>query len=150
MELHREPAGRLATIFYKAEPKDIVSEKSSTSSDTEKGAIKDTPPKTVGMPATRRTNQDLQHVGQTLAWQNVCWDLKLDGENKRFLDNITGSLPLSPDGNEFYLLLTTFLPRFCACRSTDRTYGSLGRGQGESCRPIFSLKFSLTLVRQRS
>lgn len=129
MELHREPAGRLATIFYKAEPKDIVSEKSSTSSDTEKGAIKDTPPKTVGMPATRRTNQDLQHVGQTLAWQNVCWDLKLNGENKRFLDNITGSLPLSPDGNEFYLLLTTFLLGFVHVGQLTALMGVSGAGK---------------------
>jgi len=92
MELHKEPAGRLATVFYKAEPKDIISEKSSTASDTEKGAINDTPPKGMLVATTRHTNRESQHHGQTLAWQNVSWELKLDGKNKRFLDNINGSL----------------------------------------------------------
>lgn len=93
MELHREPAGRLATVFYKAEPKDIVTERSSTTSDPEKGDVRDTPPETMVVATTRRKNQDSQHIGQTLAWQEICWDLKLDGKNRRFLDHINGLCP---------------------------------------------------------
>jgi ATP-binding cassette, subfamily G (WHITE), member 2, SNQ2 len=93
MELHKLPAGRLATVFYKAEPKDFVAEKSSPSLDSEKGVqIEDVPPITVTSHVTGHSARQLwDHNGQTLAWKNITLDLNTGGEEKRLLDNLNGT-----------------------------------------------------------
>lgn len=92
MELHKPPAGRLATVFYKAEPSNIISETSSTASDDEKGAVgEDTPPLKV------ETRKSASHINrawtrdrETLAWKNVSLELKVGGEKKALLNDMNG------------------------------------------------------------
>lgn len=90
MEHYKLPAGRLATIFYKAKPKEVVSEVSSEASDHEKGGLDpDVPP--IGLVASRAPSQSVSsHSGRTLAWRNITLELKVDGQVKRLLDGLDG------------------------------------------------------------
>ena len=92
MEMLKVPAGRLATIFYKAEPRDFASEKNSTRSDGENGAVdKDLPPITV---QSRHSGTPRRHIldaeGHVFAWKNICLDIKSGEAKKRLLDNLDG------------------------------------------------------------
>lgn len=92
MEILKLPAGRLATVFYKAEPQDFASERSSTSSGGEKGAVdEDLPPMTIqsrqsGMPPKDFADGD----GHIFAWKDVCVDIDSGGSKKRLLDDLDG------------------------------------------------------------
>ncbi|KAH7054333.1 ABC transporter PeaB1 [Macrophomina phaseolina] len=91
MERYKLPAGRLATVFYKAEPKAIVSEASSHSSDNEKGALdEDVPPSSADLVAAQNLHSVSSHNGRTLAWKNITLELKVHGEVKRLLDGLSG------------------------------------------------------------
>lgn len=93
MERYKLPAGRLATVFYKAEPKAIVSEASSHSSDNEKGALdEDVPPSSADLVAAQNLHSVSSHNGRTLAWKNITLELKVHGEVKRLLDGLSGTL----------------------------------------------------------
>ncbi|KAI1116059.1 ABC transporter PeaB1 [Nemania sp. NC0429] len=93
MERYKLPAGRLATIFYKAEPTSITLAESSNSSDCEKGPVNDEDvlPKGRELVTTHHAfNEVSSHNGRSLAWRNITLDLKVNGENKRLLDGING------------------------------------------------------------
>lgn len=92
MERYKLPAGRLATIFYRAEPKDITTEIQAHESDQEKGPKfdGDVPPIST-IPSTEAQPRDIStHNGRTLVWKNLTLDLKFHGENKRLLDGLSG------------------------------------------------------------
>ena len=96
MELLKLPAGRLATVFYKTEPKNFADEKISISSDVEKGNSGQTlPPITVEQSrrSARKPQDVLDREGHVFAWKNISLDLKVNGEQKRLLENIDGELP---------------------------------------------------------
>ncbi|KAH6651607.1 ABC transporter [Truncatella angustata] len=87
MDRYKLPAGHLATIFYKTDPKSVDLAMSSNSSDTEKGATdQDTPPVTTqpSLPFVA------SHNGRMLAWENLTLELKVGSETKRLLDNLSG------------------------------------------------------------
>jgi hypothetical protein len=95
MEFYKLPAGRLATIFYKTEPK-VIAKASATSSDIsdgEKGGNnEDVPPES--SPRVLAAHDPLHsvstHNGRTLAWQDITLELKVGGEVKRLLDGLSG------------------------------------------------------------
>lgn len=94
MEMLKLPAGRLATIFYKAEPQEFVYEKSTTPSDGESGAVdEDVPPITV---QSRQSGTSRRHFldgeGHVFAWKNICLDIKSGEAKKSLLDNVDGKL----------------------------------------------------------
>jgi ATP-binding cassette subfamily G (WHITE) protein 2 (SNQ2) len=96
MEMLKLPAGRLATIFYKAEPQDFASEKNSTPSDAESGAVDEgLPPITV---QSRQSGTSRRHIlgveGHVFAWKNICLDIKSGEAKKRLLDNLDGKSSL--------------------------------------------------------
>lgn len=90
MERYKLPAGRMATIFYKGDPTTVKPAASSeTSLDTEKGATDpDVPPLTSGQ--TTPVETVTSHEGQVLAWSNINLELKVDGQEKRLLNNLNG------------------------------------------------------------
>ncbi|KAK0634251.1 ABC transporter PeaB1 [Bombardia bombarda] len=98
MERYKLPAGRLATIFFKAEPKAfaaVSTDSSLHSSDHEKGSIddKDVPPRTSEVmvaPEKHALQSVTSHNGRTLAWKNITLELKVDGGSRRLLDGLSG------------------------------------------------------------
>ncbi|TGJ84785.1 hypothetical protein E0Z10_g3954 [Xylaria hypoxylon] len=95
MEFYKLPAGRLATIFYKTEPKAVAkaSATSSDISDGEKGSVnEDAPPESSPgiFTAHAPLNSVSTHNGRTLSWQNITLELKVSGEVKRLLDGLSG------------------------------------------------------------
>ena len=99
MELLKLPAGRLATVFYNIEPSTPMS------SDIEKGNPDETlPPIAVKESRGSATwSQDQSdRKGHNFAWKNISLDLKVNGEQRRLLENIDGELP----GNIEYLRTT--------------------------------------------
>ncbi|KAF2135661.1 uncharacterized protein K452DRAFT_322935 [Aplosporella prunicola CBS 121167] len=91
MERYKLPAGRLATIFYKGEPKIFTSGASSPVSDPEKTVSdEDVPPITRGAAKGQAWESVSSHNGRTLAWKDLSLELKVDNETKRLLDNISG------------------------------------------------------------
>ncbi|KAJ2978980.1 hypothetical protein NUW58_g7322 [Xylaria curta] len=92
MERYKLSAGHLATIFYKAKPKDIVSTTSSESSDSEKGPKfdGDVPPKPRHLAVGPTLSAMSRHHGRTLVWKDITLDIKHDGEQKRLLDGLSG------------------------------------------------------------
>ncbi|KAI8631803.1 ABC transporter [Xylariaceae sp. FL1651] len=95
MEYYKLPAGRLATIFYKAEPRVMAKASATTSdmSDSEKGgANEDVPP--MSSPGLVIEHAPLHsvssHNGRTLAWKDITLELKIGGEVKRLLDGLSG------------------------------------------------------------
>ncbi|KAI0023474.1 ABC transporter PeaB1 [Xylariomycetidae sp. FL0641] len=90
MERYKLPAGRLATIFYKAEPHQVASLTGSDMSDKEKGSTNDQdyPPKGPQVESDLHTVSS--HNGRSLAWTNITLDLKTKGEEKRLLNNLNG------------------------------------------------------------
>ena len=96
MELLKLPAGRLATVFYKTKSQNLGFEKQSMSPDIEKGNSDETlPPITVERSRrSAKMSQDiLDRRGHVFAWKNISLDLKVNGEQKRLLENIDGELP---------------------------------------------------------
>lgn len=96
MEMLKLPARRLATIFYKAEPQEFVSEKSTALSGVESGAVhEDVPPITV---QSRQSGTSRRHFlrgeGPVFAWKNICLDVKSGEAKKRLLDNLDGKSSL--------------------------------------------------------
>lgn len=92
MEMLKLPAGRLATVFYKAEPQDLISEKSSTSFDSETGSIdEDQPPVTVHSRQSVMPPGDfLDREGHVFAWRDICLNINSGSSEKRLLDNVDG------------------------------------------------------------
>ena len=93
MELLKLPAGRLATVFYKAEPQDFPSHKSLTSEDGgEKGALEeDAPPLTVESRRTGTSRKEFpDRQDHVFAWKNICLDIKSGEGDKRLLDDLDG------------------------------------------------------------
>ncbi|KFA79185.1 hypothetical protein S40288_02404 [Stachybotrys chartarum IBT 40288] len=92
MERYKLPAGRFATIFYKADPRtvaSIASNSSSNSSDTENGASDpDVPPITAG--PTTPLDAVTSHNGRILSWNNITLEVKVDGQLKRLLNDLSG------------------------------------------------------------
>lgn len=87
MEHYKLPAGRLATIFYKTEPRRLKTETDSCGSDQEKGSMNpDVPP----MPTSTHTHSVSDHNGRTLAWKNLTLELKTGSGMTRLLDNLSG------------------------------------------------------------
>ncbi|KAF2181432.1 ABC transporter [Zopfia rhizophila CBS 207.26] len=91
MELFKTPAGRLATVFFKAKPGEFA-QSSDSDSDTEKGKVDDTAP-----PITQQISSRLRHTRSTVeaedhafAWNNITLDLKTKDGEKRLLDNLSG------------------------------------------------------------
>ena len=92
MEMLKLPAGRLATVFYKADPKELVAAKSSASSDPEKGEVDtDSPPflspNTQSAALHKGLSRREEHVS---AWKDISVDIEVGGSEKRLLDNIDG------------------------------------------------------------
>ncbi|KAI0966753.1 ABC transporter PeaB1 [Xylaria arbuscula] len=92
MERYKLPAGHLATIFYKARPKDLVSMTSSESSDIEKGPgfDGDVPPRQPNLVGELAHGVVPSHDGRTLAWKDITLDIEHDGEQKRLLNGLSG------------------------------------------------------------
>lgn len=92
MENYKLPVGRLATIFYKAEPKDVMSKMNGNSADSEKGSSSDdyVPPTSTGPAIGPQSREVSSHTGRTLVWKNISLDLKLNGEEKCLLDDLSG------------------------------------------------------------
>lgn len=101
MERYKLPAGRLATIFYKAEPKAVASVASSSTSDNEKGGLdEDVPPRSADLVTAQALQAVSSHDGRVLAWKNIVLELKVHGKVKRLLDGISGKTrrtPRTPD-----------------------------------------------------
>lgn len=91
MEHYKLPAGRLATIFYNANPKELASGTISDTSDHEKGELDASVPPTGLVAAHAPSHSVSSHNRQTLAWRNITLELKVDGEVKRLLDDLNGS-----------------------------------------------------------
>lgn len=92
MEHYKLPAGRLATIFYRAEPKDMtLGTRPQCLEEGKRHKLKeDMPPRSNG-PSTKAPFREVSsHNGRTLVWKNLTLDLKLNGENKRLLDGLSG------------------------------------------------------------
>lgn len=98
MERYKLPAGQLATIFYKADPRTVASiASSSNSSDTETGDLDpDVPPLTSG--DTTPVEHVSSHNGRILSWSNITLEHKVDGQVKRLLNNLSGMLRCSSAG----------------------------------------------------
>jgi hypothetical protein len=96
MERYKLPAGRLATIFYKGNPRVDVPVASSDSLGNEKGTLDpDVPPKTSTVmmaDETAHIHSVSSHHGRTLSWNNITLDLKAQGEVRRLLDGLSGKL----------------------------------------------------------
>ncbi|KAI3332377.1 ABC transporter PeaB1 [Xylariaceae sp. AK1471] len=92
MERYKLPAGRLATIFYKTEPKAVALMTSSDTSDREKGTEtdEDVPPKGPELVTAQALHAVSSHNGRSLAWRNITLDLKAHGEERRLLDELSG------------------------------------------------------------
>jgi len=96
MELHKLPAGRLATVFYKDEPQQHTRKTATESSipaDMEKGSS-DSALHPVLSGRSRRSGRSLQNQldrkGQAFAWKNVSLDIKTKEGTKRLLDSMDG------------------------------------------------------------
>ncbi|KAI1263589.1 ABC transporter [Xylariaceae sp. FL1019] len=98
MEFYKLPAGRLATIFYKAEPNAVAKASTTSSAETsdgEKGATgEDAPPvntrQLLSSPVPHTIHSVSSHNGRTLAWENITLELKVGDELKRLLDGLSG------------------------------------------------------------
>ncbi|KAL1878531.1 hypothetical protein VTK73DRAFT_7872 [Phialemonium thermophilum] len=99
MERYKLPAGRLATVFFKAEPDEIRVKSPGTSSDSdrEKGEVDgDAPPLTQphsrASRASRQVSAMSQHPRRPLVWHDLSLDVKVKGESRRLLDHLDGSV----------------------------------------------------------
>lgn len=93
MERYKLPAGRLATVFYKVEPKEVPSiAASANTSDCEKLASsnEDLPPEPAAK--AQKLPSVVSHSGLTLAWKDITLELKAGGEEKRLLNNLSGEI----------------------------------------------------------
>ncbi len=92
MERLKLPAGRLATIFYRVEPEDSSFDKSSVSSDSEKGIVdEDIHPITVrSRNSIPPSKEFMDREGHVFAWRDICLNIGSGGEKKRLLDNVDG------------------------------------------------------------
>lgn len=91
MERYKLPAGRLATIFYKANPNNFPA-KNISGSDSEIGVISDEDiPPTAGDLLEKPTSYRVTaHNGRTLAWKNVTLEIVTKDGRRRLLDNLSG------------------------------------------------------------
>ena len=96
MEIFKLPAGRLATVFYKNEPReyqDHVVAKPDMPSEMEKGSSDDTLP-AIAPEKSRRSARNLQdqldRKGHTFAWKDISLDIKTGDGKKRLLNGIDG------------------------------------------------------------
>src|SRR3954471_5456705 len=91
MERLKTPAGRLATVFYKADPEKFL-RNAGVGSDAEKGSTdNDTPP--ITKHNTKQSDRSRNRVGDnghTFAWSRLCLDIKTKDGEKRLLDNLSG------------------------------------------------------------
>ena len=91
-ELLKVPAGRLATVFYKSVPQNHLLEKSTASSDLEKGVDELQPP--IVLERSRRSGRSmrdpLDRKGQYFAWKDLCLDIKVQEGQKRLLEDVDG------------------------------------------------------------
>ena len=98
MEILKLPAGRLATVFYKNEPRedqDNIVGKSDMPSEMEKGKSDETLNPIVSARSrrsTRNIQDQLDRKGHTFAWKNVSLEIKTDHGRKCLLDHIDGEL----------------------------------------------------------
>ncbi|KAL1636602.1 hypothetical protein SLS56_001187 [Neofusicoccum ribis] len=92
MERYKLPAGRLATVFYKTEPRAGVSERSSLASDSEKSGMDDDVPPVARVAVKAQAVSS--HDGRTLAWKNIGLELKVHDETKRLLDDLSELIEL--------------------------------------------------------
>ncbi|KAI1825413.1 ABC transporter PeaB1 [Xylaria intraflava] len=92
MERYKLPAGRLATIFYKADPATVDLMARNNSSDREKGSGTDeeVPPKGPELATTHPLHEVSSHHGRSLAWSDITLDLKANGGDRRLLDGLNG------------------------------------------------------------
>lgn len=101
MEILKLPAGHLATVFYKNEPKEYLDGAVATSdmpSEMEKGSSEETlhaivPEKS--RRSARSLRDQLDRKGHAFAWNNISLDIKTSGGKKRLLDGVDGELAMS-------------------------------------------------------
>ena len=96
MELLKLPAGRLATVFYKDEPRQNSEETTMEAHilpDAEKGTS-DSVLHPVFSGRSRRSGNSVQNQldrkGQAFAWKDVSLDIKTNEGTKRLLDSMDG------------------------------------------------------------
>ena len=97
MEILKLPAGRLATVFYKNEPRQYQDARTDMPSEMEKGSSDDTLQSIVPEKSRRsaRNLQDqLDRKGHTFAWKNISLDIKTGDGKKRLLDGMDGELAM--------------------------------------------------------
>lgn len=93
MERLKQPAGQLATVFYRGmKSKEYSSRKGSESSDQESGpADLDVPPVQDEAPIRERT-VTIEYKSRSLTWTGLNLDVKTKDGQKRLLNNLNGSV----------------------------------------------------------
>jgi ATP-binding cassette subfamily G (WHITE) protein 2 (SNQ2) len=90
MELFKTPAGRLATVFYKAKPS-ALPHSSGNSSDFEKGTSDDSaPPLTAIVSRKSRHSAEVHTKEHFFAWSNVSLNIKTKEGDKTLLSDLSG------------------------------------------------------------
>ncbi|KAF2636141.1 ABC transporter [Massarina eburnea CBS 473.64] len=90
MELLKTPAGRLATVFYKASPSTLP-HASGSGSDSEKGRADDSaPPLTQSISRKSRRSQVAVMKDHTFSWSHMSLDVKTKDGERRLLDDLSG------------------------------------------------------------
>ncbi|KAF6823067.1 ABC-2 type transporter [Colletotrichum plurivorum] len=90
MERYKPQAGRLATVFYKSDPMPTRPASNRGASDTEKGETDPDVPPPPKISRDISSTSMASHSGRTLAWEKMTLELKVDGEVKRLLNNLSG------------------------------------------------------------
>ncbi|KAK9847754.1 hypothetical protein MYU51_018257 [Penicillium brevicompactum] len=92
MERLKQPAGRLATIFYRGlNPNTSSNLPGSKSSDQESGTVDlDVPPMQSEAPV--RSRAAIEHKSRSLTWTGLSFDVKTKEGEKRLLSSLNGSV----------------------------------------------------------
>lgn len=101
MERFKTPAGRMSTIFYSTsiEKKEILGYTSRVS-DEEMLTGQDTDGSDSSLRETHTPcNQTMASPKRHFAWKDLCLDVQVGGENRRLLNNVSGTpIRLDSDG----------------------------------------------------
>jgi hypothetical protein len=94
MERFKTPAGRMSTIFYSTSTVERrVIAASASNSDEEKSAVleSDTSDAAIVQQDTQAVaNDTIQSSKRRFAWKDISLDIKVNGDHRRLLDNVSG------------------------------------------------------------
>lgn len=93
MERLKQPAGRLATVFYRGlNPNKPSALPGSKSSDQESGAVDLDAPPMQSEAAVRGPSVTIEYQSRSLSWKELNFDVKTKDGEKRLLSNLHGSV----------------------------------------------------------